>query len=178
VLVAGAALLLGLVVGGAARPFTGVAGRAPDGAPPGPCPQGRTIPIMSSPHISQADVDRVRYNSVPPTSGPHFPFAVTTGVYRTPLPPATAVAVLATGHVVIHYAAGTPPAAVADLERIARDHADAVVLTPHPGLAAGIALTAWGCLDRLEAVDEARIAAFVRWSHGRYVNGWTGRLRR
>jgi len=36
-----------------------------------------------------------------------------------------------------------------------------VILAPYPRMRARIALTAWGRIDLLEALEEARITAFV-----------------
>src|SRR6266498_2232576 len=108
------------LLAGAWRPLAGsaagsVTGSVADRDPPR-CPQGETIAILHSPHVSQARAATVRYNSVPPTSGPHFAFTVAPGVYRSPVPDGLTVHALEHGHVAVQYATGTPAATVRQLE--------------------------------------------------------------
>lgn len=55
-------------------------------APDAPGLPGRAVPLLDSPHIPVSQAANVRYDSVPPTSGPHFAVAPATGIYDTPLP--------------------------------------------------------------------------------------------
>ena len=138
-----------------------------------PCLPGRAVSTMDSPHISWRDAGRVRYDSNPPTSGPHFAFTITTGIYPDPVPDGLLVHALEHGHVEILYAPDTPRPTVRDLESIARGHADEVVLAPYPHLPRGIAVTAWGRIETLDTLDAGRIDEFVRALAGRYDHGWT-----
>jgi hypothetical protein len=128
---------------------------------------------MDSPHISPAEADAVVYQTLPPTSGPHFTFTIAPGVYETPIPDGLAVHALEHGHIVIRYAPATADGDVAELGRLAKRYGADVVLAPYPRLGHGIALTAWGRIDRLDRYDEHRIAAFVEQLRGRYHHGWT-----
>jgi len=136
------------------------------------CLPGRAVEILDSPHISPAQAPSVRYNSRPPTSGPHYPFTVATGVYTSPLPDGLTVHALEHGHVAIQYAPGTARDDVNALTRIARRYGADVVLAPYPGLESGIALTAWGRIEMLDHPDQARISTFVEALRGRYNHGW------
>jgi Protein of unknown function (DUF3105) len=136
------------------------------------CLPGREVPVMDSPHISPAEAGTVRYDTTPPTSGPHYPFTMAPGRYGSPVADGLTVHAMEHGHVVVHYAPGTPPDTVARLEHLARRHSRDVILAPHPGLATGIALTAWGRIDLLPGYDEPRIASFVERLRNRYVHGW------
>ena len=132
---------------------------------------GRRMTPLPSPHIPYAGAPHAPYRSVPPTSGPHVPQTVAPGVYDRPIPDEIGVHALEHGHVLIHYAPGTPEREVAELEATARRHPRDVVLAPHPELARGIALTAWGRLLRLAGPDP-RVEAFVA-AHARaYQHGW------
>lgn len=142
-------------------------------ADPPPCPVGETVPIMDSPHISQAEAASVRYSSEPPTSGPHFAFSLTPGVYDEPVPDGLTVNALELGHVALLYAADTPDPVVDEMSRFAHANASSVMLAPHPAVHRGIVLTAWGCLHRLPAYDAAAAENFVERLAGRYVQGWT-----
>lgn len=139
-----------------------------------PCLAGEPVAIMESPHVAPTEWDRVRYNSDPPTSGPHFSFTVATGVYDAPIPAGLSVHAMEHGHVVIQYQPATvPEPEVAGLIRLAKRHSADVILAPQPDLAHGIALTAWGRIDLLDNFDEDRIVAFIIDLAGRYDHGWT-----
>lgn len=137
------------------------------------CLPGRAVPILDSPHIGQDEAADARYDSVPPTSGPHFPFAANTGIYTSPVSAASFVHTMEHGHVVIAYAPDLPAAQVRTLEDLTRRHGDEVLLTPYPGLDGGIALAAWGRLETLDRVDEGAVLAFVTAFADRYDHGWT-----
>lgn len=139
---------------------------------PAPCLPGRAIPVMASPHLSVAALQRVRYNSNPPTSGPHFAVPPAPGIYDSPLSPGEFVHAEEHGHVVIAYAPGTPADQVSVLVSVAKAHPDDVLLTPYRGIAHGVALAAWGRLQRLDHADTAEVTRFVRALAGRYDHRW------
>jgi hypothetical protein len=138
-----------------------------------PCLPGTEVSIMDSPHISQAAEAAVTYNSTPPTSGPHSAFSITAGIYDSPVRDALTVHAMEHGHVIIHYASGTSPEDLTGLRRIAKHYSMDVLLTPNPRLREPIALTAWGRIDFLPALDRQRIERFIEALRGRYDHGWT-----
>lgn len=69
-----------------------VAGSTAEPARLAPCLPGEPVEIMDSPHISETEAESVGYNTLPPTSGPHYPFVAATGAYDRPIPTATATA--------------------------------------------------------------------------------------
>jgi hypothetical protein len=138
------------------------------------CLPGTAVPILPSPHVSQAAIASARYDSSPPTSGPHFPFVVAPGIYDGPIPDGLALHAMEHGHIVVHYAAGIPPRDLESLRRLAKRYSRDVVLAPYPNLSAPLVLTAWARIDRLTSFDESRVAAFVEKLRGRYNHGWTG----
>jgi hypothetical protein len=139
---------------------------------------GQAVPILDSPHIPVSKAGTVRYNSVPPTSGPHFAVAPATGNYDTPLPEGLQIHALEHGHVGIQYAPDTPAAVVADLRRVGARYPRDVFVAPYARLTGGIALTAWGRIETLGAFDEAGIVRFVEALRNRYSHGWTARAGR
>ncbi len=141
-------------------------------AQPAACLPGQAIPIMASPHLSVADLAKVHYNSNPPTSGPHFAIPPAPGIYDSPLAPAEFVHAEEHGHVVIVYPPQTPKGDVEALKKIAKAHPEDVVLTPYPQIGHGIALAAWGRLQRLDRVDAAAINRFITALAGRYDHKW------
>ena len=137
-----------------------------------PCLPGEPVPILDSPHIPPTEADEVEYNSLPPTSGPHFSFTVAPGIYDTPIAEGLTVHAMEHGHIVIQYAPATPDSEVAELVRVAKRYGADTVLAPYPPLEKGIALTAWGRIDLLDEFDEQRITDFIERLRGRYDHGW------
>lgn len=174
----GTALLLAAVaavlVTGNHQPLSGnVAGTEAEPARESPCLPGQPVEIMDSPRIVPAQADEVRYNTVPPTSGPYFAFTVSPGIYGTPVPEGLTVSAMRRGMVIILYQPDLPQSDVAALEKLAKRYGNDVVLAPYPPLEQGVAVTAWGRLEFVQAHEENRIAAFVEALRGRYVHGWT-----
>ena len=137
-----------------------------------PCLPGTAVPILPSPHIAWSEAASARYNSDPPTSGPHVALPLAPGIYTTSIPDVLAVHALEHGHVAIRYASDLPARDVRRLESVTKRFAADVVLAPgagpHP-----IALTAWGRIDLLTGYDEPRIVRFVQELRGRYDHGWS-----
>jgi hypothetical protein len=165
------ALLVALVllpaVACRARPPAGTGGALPGAELP-----GLEVPTLPSPHIPYLGAPHAPYNSLPPTSGPHVPQTVAPGVYREAIPDELQVHALEHGHILIQYSAATPAGEVRLLEAVARRDLRNVIVAPYEGLAQGIALTAWGRLEYLDATDPVAIDAFVRAFAGRYDHGW------
>lgn len=141
-------------------------------AKPAACLPGTAIPIMASPHLSTAALQKVQYNSNPPTSGPHFAIPPAPGIYDTPLPASEFVHAEEHGHIVIVYPPTAAPAEVETLKEIAKAHPGDVVLTPYGGIRDGIALAAWGRLETLATIDRAAITHFITALAGRYDHKW------
>jgi hypothetical protein len=133
---------------------------------------GRAVRSQGTAHLSYLGQRHVRYDTSPPTSGPHMPWIISTGVYTAPIPPEYQIHLLEHGNVLIQY----PIAAAADtrreLERFARRRPDVVVVAPSGDVDRGVALTAWQRIDLLPAYDAQRIERFVDTLAGRYVHGW------
>ncbi len=144
--------------------------RAPDRL--SPCLPGSAVPIMNSPHISEAAGASTGYNSLPPTSGPHFAVPAPTGIYEQPVPDGSSVHTLEHGHIVIQYGPDVDSTTVTRLRDLARRYPADVLLAPRTNLTR-IALTAWSRLERLAVFDESAIVAFVEQLRGRYDHGWT-----
>jgi hypothetical protein len=148
------------------------AGSAPPVPAAGTVLPGQEVPTLEGRHIPYLGAEHEPYTTVPPTSGPHVPFTVAPGVYREEIADELQVHALEHGHVLIQYAPGTPSDVVDDLEDVARRYPRQVIVAPYDGLTSGIALTAWGRIDRLDTVDRARIDAFVEAFAGRYDHGF------
>ncbi|HEX9445900.1 MAG TPA: DUF3105 domain-containing protein [Candidatus Binatia bacterium] len=125
---------------------------------------GQFVKSLGNRHITQGELGLTKYNSDPPSSGPHVPQIATWGIHPDPVPKEYLVHNLEDGGVVINYnctaAAPDCKALVAKLESIVRKY-DHVVLSPYPGMSNKIALTAWTRLDKFDEFDEPRIARFI-----------------
>jgi Protein of unknown function (DUF3105) len=138
-------------------------------------PPGEDVAAMDGRHVPFVGAPHEPYNSVPPTSGPHVPFTIATGVYREEIPEELQVHALEHGHVLVQYWPAMPREQVRLLEGIARRYPREVVVAPYGRLEGGVAITAWGRIERLDRVDPVRIAAFVEAFAGRYEHGWRRR---
>jgi hypothetical protein len=133
---------------------------------------GRSIRILASPHVAYIGASHAAYDSIPPTSGPHVPWTVAPGIYREQIPEELQVHALEHGHILIQYARSTPANERRKLEAFGRSHPRQVIVAPYNRLKSGIALTAWGRLERLTHPDTRRIETFIDRLSGRYVHGW------
>jgi len=102
------------------------------------------------------------------------PRRVYPGIYSAPVPDLLAVHALEHGHVVIQYGSGVTAGVVAQLTHLSKVFAGDTLLALRPSLERGIALTAWGRIDRFIEYDERRVIEFVEQLRGRYNHGWTG----
>jgi hypothetical protein len=102
------------------------------------------------------------YNTVPPTSGPHYQTKATDGIHSEPIPNELQVHNLEDGGVMVQY--NCPEGCdelVEQLASIVSRYSWGVILAPYPAMESRVALTAWGRIDRLDAFDEKRITAFI-----------------
>ena len=119
-----------------------------------------SVATLPSPHVPLG-TPHPPYNSDPPTSGPHAPGLARWGVSSEPVSKEMQVHNLEDGGVVIQYSCQDCPDLVKQLTTIAERY-DRVILAPYTGLDRKIALTAWGRIDKLDELDEARIVKFIK----------------
>ncbi len=118
------------------------------------------------------------YNSVPPTSGPHWSAPAPWGIYGAPVPNERQVHNLEHGGVIIQYNTEDLEL-IRKLREFARSQSNFpcyLIVAPYPDMQSTIALTAWpgkpgtlttdatylpGVLDTMDAYDEERLQAFV-----------------
>lgn len=128
------------------------------------CDAVETPPVQGGSHLIGDNEPPVPYNSTPPTSGWHSAGGFPIGV-RGPgeaLTEPQQVSALEVGAVVVTYG-GLPLEEVNRLEEmVSRDFPGRVVTTPYDRLAEGeVAFTAWGALQRCDALDLDALDAFV-----------------
>ena len=142
-LIAAAVLAFGLLIYQAARPRP-----------------GRALADLGNLHIQYPQT--ATYNSTPPTSGPHYESLARWGVHSEPIPNELQVHNLEDGGVIVQYNCPDGcPDIVAQLSSVVGAYDRYVILAPYPEMDARIALTAWGRIDTLDELDEARIVRFI-----------------
>jgi hypothetical protein len=117
----------------------------------------------------------VKWNTFPPTNGPHYRVPVVFGAYDEPLQQARVVHNLEHGGVSIQYGREVPAATVARLRAFYGRHENGTLLAPLPELRGMIALGAWvararslpggndrgeGYLATCDSFDEAAFGAY------------------
>jgi hypothetical protein len=125
-------------------------------------PPGKAVPVMKDlTLVDSPSAPHTRYNSDPPTSGPHTPYRAEWGVHRQEIPREVLVKNLEAGGVVIYYSRDLAKQQVEMLEQLVKSFPQYVLLTPDTDAADPIILTAWGRIDRLQEFDEPRIKRFI-----------------
>jgi hypothetical protein len=144
---------------------------------------GTHYPSQGHRHFDAGESTAFAYNSDPPTSGPHKELFTDTFNSATPLPKYVQVHLLEHGNVLLQYNCNCPDIAGAlyqiaykydsqllpanQLQPLpsdvqgAEESGAAVIVAPYPGMKHKIALTAWTRLGTLDAIDEAKIQAFI-----------------
>jgi Protein of unknown function (DUF3105) len=84
-----------------------------------------------------------KWNTVPPTSGPHYQVPVVYGSYEEPVNEAQLVHNLEHGAIAVQYGADVPAAVVLKLRSFVQAHSRGTVLAPYPALGNKISLGAW-----------------------------------
>jgi hypothetical protein len=84
-----------------------------------------------------------KYNTNPPTSGPHNPVWIVWGMYDEPIDRLRSIHNLEHGGIVIQYGPKAPDGTVESLSDFYRDDPNGVVVAPLPSLGNKISLAAW-----------------------------------
>ena len=128
---------------------------------------GRHVDSQGRNHIPVGTSHTVRYNSDPPTSGPHYDPSARPGIYDEPIPDGYLIHSLEHGYVIISYNVEDLPeqesrALVSRLADIAEgERLWKLIVIPRPGMDHRIALTAWQRIDTMDRVDARRIRRFI-----------------
>ena len=84
-----------------------------------------------------------KWDTVPPTSGPHYQVPAVYGVYDEPVYQAQLVHNLEHGAIVVQYGEDVPQATVDQLKSFAQANPRGTIVAPYPALGDKIALEAW-----------------------------------
>ncbi len=138
---------------------------------------GERFPSLTSDHLPEG-ITYDDYNSVPPTSGPHWDAPAPWGIYGVPIPNERQLHNLEHSGVMIQYNTEDLDL-IRKLRQFARSQSNFpcyLIVAPYPDMSSAIALTAWpgkpgtltsnstylpGVLETMEAYDEERLQAFV-----------------
>ena len=113
--------------------------------------QLKTAPAVVGAHSAELDATSdPKWNTDPPTSGPHNPTPAVYGEYDTPLKISQVVHNLEHGAVFVMYGPKVPAATVQQLRDFYNDDTAGILLAPYPKLGAKIALGAWTVPDDFE----------------------------
>ena len=108
----------------------------------------QVAPALEGVHsITDPSQTSPKWNTDPPTSGPHYAIAAIFGIYEDELEMARVVHNLEHGGIYILYGPGVPDATVAQLQSFYDNHTRGTILAPLPSLGNKIALGAWTTKD-------------------------------
>ena len=131
---------------------------------------GAEIPIMTSTHI-EVDSDPGKYNSDPPTSGPHYPNEAQVGFYDSNIyqyPAGYLVHNLEHGYIIFWYnCASLSESACSELKsqiRAVMDRVNNVKVIAYPwdSIDVPVVMTSWGRLQKMETFDVAQAQSFYK----------------
>ena len=144
---------------------------------------GTHYPSQGHRHFDEGESTDFKYNSDPPTSGPHKEAFNDAFNSPTPLAKYVQVHLLEHGNVLLQYNCNCPDIAGALYQiayrydgqlvpagqlqplpadvQAAEESGQAVIVAPYPGMKHKIALTAWTRLGVLDSVDQDKITSFI-----------------
>lgn len=148
----------------------------------GPQPEASTTPIpgvkvvngLSHAHLGHRGDYPQKYDQTPPMGGPHSPRWLRCDVYTEPVPNENAVHSIEHGGIWITYRPGLDAASLTKLGEIEQTNTEYVLVSPYPGLASPLVVTAWGLQLDLDSVDDPRLLAFVQTYAGGGQGGEAG----
>ena len=123
------------------------------------------FPSQGQVHIANG-ASHPTYNSNPPTSGWHYASPADWGIYHATLPDETLIHNLEHGGIWLSYRDANDTRTIQQLDAIANQFPDHVILTYRPTDDQAIVVAAWGHLLTMSAADSTAILDFIK----RYIN--------
>ncbi|MHB1286058.1 MAG: DUF3105 domain-containing protein [Leptospirales bacterium] len=132
---------------------------------------GIFYPSQGHDHWDATHLQGFKYNSNPPTSGPHMEQFIDSYFPTSPLPAYIQVHLLEHGNILIQYNC-TCPKTLTALQKIAGsfdtyspslglEEGKGVIVAPNPGIPKKIVLSAWTRLLPMDTADDAAIRKFI-----------------
>jgi hypothetical protein len=162
---AGVAVVAGVIVAIALAAGGGGDGGLREGLAAAGC-TAQTFPAMGRQHVEQLKKG-FKYNSDPPTSGPHHPTPAIWNVYDTTVEQFRLVHNLEHGGLIVQYGDEVPQATVQQIVGWYRADPNGIIVAPLPRLGDTIALTAWTHLASCPRFDEKAFDEFRDTYRGR-----------
>lgn len=165
-LLALAAVALAFTLGGGSSGSTGAGAALEDAG----CTLSATPSLPGDHSVTTPSGTSPKWDTVPPTSGPHYEVPVVYGIYTGPVNQAQLVHNLEHGAIAVQYGKDVPQTTVADLTAFAQAHPRGTVLAPYPALGEEIALGAWVVPDPSKpAVGTAYLAKCTTFDEKAYA---------
>lgn len=120
---------------------------------------GEAIKVQGANHVM--DKNHEAYNSNPPTSGPMFNDTAGPGIKDREMDDELMVHSMEHGAVVVWYKADLPKTAVEKITEAFQSASGKRIMVPRKNLDVPVALTSWGRLLKLKAVDTDKIKEFI-----------------
>jgi hypothetical protein len=177
-------LIIGVSVGVGLLALAGIAFAVAAGGDDGPgdaraaleaagCTLTTAVALPGEHSVTTPEGTSDKWNTDPPTSGPHYEIPAVWGSYTDPVNPAQLVHNLEHGGVAIQYGPDVPADTVSQLRAFAQDNPRGTILAPYEPLGDQIALGAWvtesasqpdegtGYLAKCTAFDRDAFQAFL-----------------
>lgn len=128
---------------------------------------GEKIADMGAVHVARGKPHEP-YNSNPPTSGPHFGDGTAgPGIKNEPIPDELILHSMEHGAAVVWYKDDLPQNDVDKIKVAFNNSSGKKIMLARKDLDVPVALTSWGYLLKLQAVDEAKIKEFIETNNNR-----------
>ena len=155
-IIVGAALLVAAIVAGVVLASRG---GGSDATASGVCQPVKTFPQQRRTHVQKLPAG-FKYNSFPPTSGPHNPTPAIWNIYTEPVPELNLVHNLEHGGVIVQYGSAVSQRTVDRITEWYRESPNALVVAPLPKLGKKVVLTSWQHMMTCSGFDEKAFRAF------------------
>jgi hypothetical protein len=128
----------------------------------------KTVKALPGDHSVSPGGISAKWNTDPPTNGPHYGVAAIFGIYEDELEPARVIHDLEHGGIFILYGDEVPDSTVEQLEAFYDDHKTGTIMAPLGRLGDEFALGAWvaeggddkGYLAKCKNFDDAAVSSF------------------
>ena len=147
-LIIGAAVgLIALIAGGAAFAFFALGGNSSTDA----TLRDAGCTIVKEPALGRQHVAKVskgfKYNTFPPTTGPHYPNPAAYDFYTDPVQQSRLIHNLEHGSIVVQYGTAVPQSTVAKMRAWYLKNPNGIVVAPFPALKDKVVFEAWTAPD-------------------------------